>query len=431
MNANQTFRGITLMKYSQIGINLKHCFSVQTLALAMLFCFVSPISAQVNSGSDGSDGAFNPMTNTIVNMADHPNGVYQYTSVSIPSGVTVTFIPNANNTPVTWLVQSNCVIYGWVDLSGQAAGGYPQGQLGVGGLGGPGGFKGGDGGIAGTGGQGPGAGVADGNGRAAAFGDFPAYWNGSQWVTDTNGSPPYGNHYLIPIVGGSGGGGSTNTSANCGGGGGGGGGGAILIAASQSIQLFGSINANGGGGTTVPCGYGGNSTGGGGSGGSVRLVSSKITGNGYIGTAGGNSSPYYIAGKGRVRLDAFEKDFSGGVNGVFTQGSQFTIIPTVGQGAQLTVTSVGGIPISPSPAGMIALPDAVLSAQQSNPVPIVVTCVNIPLNSQITVSVKPVDGAVVSAYGLNTGTLASSTATVSIVMPRGGGLVYATTTTGN
>ena len=81
--------------------------------------------AQVNSGSNGSDGAFNPTTNMVINMADHPNGIYQYTSVNI-SNVTVTFIPNANNTPVVWLVQSNCVINGTVDLSGQSANGVPQ-----------------------------------------------------------------------------------------------------------------------------------------------------------------------------------------------------------------------------------------------------------------------------------------------------------------
>ena len=32
--------------------------------------------AQVNSGSNGSDGAFNPTTNIVINMADHPNGIY-------------------------------------------------------------------------------------------------------------------------------------------------------------------------------------------------------------------------------------------------------------------------------------------------------------------------------------------------------------------
>src|ERR1039457_1133299 len=77
--------------------------------------------AQVNSGSNGSDGAFNPTTNIVINMADHPTGIYQYTSVNISNGVTVTFTPNANNTPVVWLVQGNVVIGGTVDVSGQTA----------------------------------------------------------------------------------------------------------------------------------------------------------------------------------------------------------------------------------------------------------------------------------------------------------------------
>jgi hypothetical protein len=74
-------------------------------------------------------------------MHDHPNGIYQYTSVNIPTNVTVTFIPNANNTPVYWLVQSNVVINGTVDVSGQ------QGSNNTGGQGGPGGYSGGNGGI--------------------------------------------------------------------------------------------------------------------------------------------------------------------------------------------------------------------------------------------------------------------------------------------
>jgi hypothetical protein len=106
---------------------------LQTM-LAVLVC--AGANAQVNSGSNGNDGAFNPTTNTVINMADHPDGIYQYTSVNIPSGVTVTFIPNANNSPVTWLVQSNVVINGTVNLSGQDIG-----------AGGPGGWAGGSGGV--------------------------------------------------------------------------------------------------------------------------------------------------------------------------------------------------------------------------------------------------------------------------------------------
>ena len=99
---------------------------------------------------------------------------------------------------------------------------------------------------------------------------------------------------------------------------------------------------------------------------------------------------------------------------------------------QLTVTSVGGVPVSASPTGALSTPDAVLSAQQNNPIPVVVSCANLPLNTQITVSVKPANSAAVSATGYNTtGTLSSSTATISIVIPRGGGLIYATAATRN
>ena len=47
--------------------------TVPTLLL-LLWCRVA--QAQVNSGSNGSDGVFNPTTNTVINMADHPDGIY-------------------------------------------------------------------------------------------------------------------------------------------------------------------------------------------------------------------------------------------------------------------------------------------------------------------------------------------------------------------
>jgi hypothetical protein len=133
---------------------------------------------------------------------------------------------------------------------------------------------------------------------------------------------------------------------------------------------------------------------------------------------------------GRVRFDTYDNEFGGSVEGQFSSGFQPIIIPSAGQLPQLTVTSVGGVPVSASPTGVLSTPDAVLSAQQNNPIPVVISCANLPLNTPITVSVKPANGSPVSATGYNTtGTLASSTATVSISMPRGGGLIYATAAT--
>jgi hypothetical protein len=341
--------------------------------------------AQVNSGSNGSDGAFNPTTNTVINMADHPNGIYQYTSVNIPTNVTVTFIPNANNTPVVWLVQGGCTIDGGVSVSGQNGQNSQSSPLPLGGQGGPGGYRGGDGSNGNSPakpGQGPGGSLAD-------------------------GQYSYGNAYLIPLLGGSGGGGGYCGASY----GGGGGGGAILIAASSSIAINGAVVADAGYG----CPYGG-------SGGAIRLVASQLLGGGRVSVSGHNY--------GRVRFDTYDNEFSGAVSGQFSQGFQPIIIPLAGQLPQLTVTSVGGVPVSASPTGALSTPDAVLSAQQNNPIPIVVNCANLPLHSLITVSVKPMNGSAVSGTAYNdTGTQSSSTATVSINIPRGGGLIYATATT--
>jgi hypothetical protein len=375
---------------------------------------------QVNTGSDGSDGAFNPTTNTVINMSDHPNGIYQYTSVNISNGVTVTFTPNANNTPVVWLVQSNVVINGTVDVSGQ------RGNAGgSGGAGGPGGWRGGNGFPTATGGQGPGGGQGQLNGGNASYATLGSGPYSNVWSQAPAPGQLYGNSYLIPLIGGSGGGGSGSHTA-----GGGGGGGGILIAASGIITLNGTVNAFGGG-SSWNSNWTPSQWGGGGSGGAIRFVTSMITGAGTVQASGG-SSWAGGAGSGPVRFDTYENDFSGGINGVFIQGSQFVIIPSAGQLPQLTVTSVGGVPVAASPTGVLSTPDAVLSAQQANPIPFVVTCANLPLNTPITVTVKPANGSAVSGVGYNsTGMLASSTATVMLNIPRGGGLIYATAATSN
>jgi len=387
-----------MIKILQVVVVAFVCFSAQ---------------AQVNSGSDGHDGAFNPTANTVINMASHPDGIYHYTSVNIPANVTVTFIPNANNTPVVWLVQGNVIINGVVDVSGSSP------TQNAGGSGGPGGYRGGIGGPSNTSGQGPGGGQ-NGSQNYQYAGNASYGSSGNQSITQqARPGPIYGNQFLLPLLGGSGGGGSFGSLA------GGGGGGAILIAASGTVQVSGYIYASGA--------YGGYAVGppgmfyGCGSGGAVRIVSSRISGSGLISA---KVNQYYGGGLGRVRFDTYQNDFGGSIDGVVSQGFQPIILPASGQGTQLAVTSVGGVPVSASPTGALPTPDAVLSAQQVNPIPIVVRCSNLPLNTPITVSVKPMNGSPVSAMGYNnSGTLASSTATVLVNIPRAGGLIYATATT--
>jgi len=169
---------------------------------------------------------------------------------------------------------------------------------------------------------------------------------------------------------------------------------------------------------------------GGGSGGGIRLIAGNVAGSGVINAASDGGSPY--GGNGWVRIDAFQNTFGGQISGDFTQGFQPIIIPVAGQGVQLSITSVAGASVSATPNGQLVSPDVIVSGQQANPISVVVNCANLPLNTLITVTVKSASGSSVSATGYNTtGTQTSSTATISINMPRGGGIIYATAATSN
>jgi hypothetical protein len=132
------------------------------------------------------------------------------------------------------------------------------------------------------------------------------------------------------------------------------------------------------------------------------------------------------AGLGRIRFDVFELSFGGNVNGAFTSGYQPIIIPAPGQLAQLAITSLAGIAVPSNTVSTLLNPAVVIPGQQANPIPVVVQCSNIPLNTTITVQVNPASGATVTTVGMNNfGTQASSTATINVDMPRGGGVIYA------
>jgi hypothetical protein len=407
------------------------------VCLFMLCLPATTLAQQVNSGSNGSDGVLSPPAPVsgqpyqayVINMSDHPDGIYQYTSVNIPSGAVVEFLPNANNAPVTWLVQGDCVIDGSVNLSsGQlnfAPYNVPQNA------GGPGGWAGGIGGSNPTAGQGPGGGAVGTTNTYAGDASFatPGAYNGANpnSTPPIIGTPPggsYDNSFLLPLMGGSGGGGTVASGYYNGVGGGGGG--AILIAASGMMQINGGISsgASGAGG------------GGSGSGGAIRLVATQISGSGSVSVAG--NGPNDSDGLGWIRFDTFLNTFSGSIDGFFTQGYQPIIIPAAGQGIQLAIASIASVAVPASPTGELANPDVVIPAQQNNPISVVVNCSNIPLGTQITLQVQPAVtvGATaatgpVTATGTNSaGTLAASTATISINMPRGGGIIYATAVTG-
>lgn len=262
--------------------------------LSVLVCvvgFIVPAFGAISIPSDGSDGAFEPSANITVDLGlaadgswDDPgsgNGIYdaeqwavvfKFTSVTIPSGVTVTFTNHPSRAPVIWLVQGNVTIDGTVSLNG--APGHSNSGAATLAEPGPGGFRGGRGlrtDSPGSAGMGPGGGA-----YPSSHGS-----HGTLGVGDSGNL--YGNEGIFPLIGGSGGGGGSN------GYGGGAGGGAILIAASDILTLDGAIVANG----QV---WGG----GGGSGGSIRLVADEVLGSGALSASGENSK----GGQGRIRTEA-------------------------------------------------------------------------------------------------------------------------------
>jgi hypothetical protein len=219
----------------------------------------------------------------------------------------------------------------------------------------------------------------------------------------------YGNKYLLPLLGGSGGGGGLSGSVN----GGGGGGGAILIASDTSIQVNGNINAYSGGSA---------GNGAGGSGGGIRLVAPRIAGGGYLQVYSGASY-----GSGYVRLDALDDQFVGYLSQTASRGFNPILVAPANSNISLAIQTIAGNAVPAAPTGVLATPDVTIPGQQANPIPIVFHCANIPLNTPITVVVRPVNGPLVTATAMNdTGTLDSSSGTVSLNLPRGGGAIYAT-----
>ena len=97
------------------------------------------------SGSTGADGPFQPTANTTLPVPT--SGIFHFTTVTIPTGVTVTFTPNATNTPVAILATGDVSLAAGsiVNVSGQP--GTPGSSTGPlvnpGGSGGPGGLRGG------------------------------------------------------------------------------------------------------------------------------------------------------------------------------------------------------------------------------------------------------------------------------------------------
>lgn len=414
-------------------------FHVGTILVA---AFVAAPAVAFDSGSTGSDGALAPNVDTeIILPAD---GVLNYTSIDIPTGVTVRFARNALNTPATLLVAGNATIAGSIDVSGLGApdsNGAGNGNVaddGLPGIGGPGGYQGG---LAGTIDTVPAnarvaqAGIGPGGGRPSPTTTTNCHGGGGSFGTQGGASGcgniqsnTYANADLLPMVGGSGGAGG-NGFQSLGGGGGGGGGGALLIAVSGTLNVIGSLNANGGAGGIVGNNHNaGGTPGGGGSGGAIRLVATTLTGNGPISAAGGlggrwaNSNPNPFGGAGRIRLEAETLTRTASTNPPFTQGLPGDLfvagLPTI------RISAVAGQAAPAEPTGNA---DIILPTDAPNPVAIELATTNVPLGTTISVIVSPPHGAPTTSIssGLQ-GTVGSATATASATLPDGPSVLLAT-----
>jgi len=400
--------------------------SLKAFGLFVLM-FLSPQVLAFNSGSTGADGVLAPTADTTLPIP--ADGILNYTTVNIPTGVSVKFSRNAANTPVYILVQGDAVIDGTIDMSGvdgSSLGSPPPGAF--------------EGGIpqASNGGNGKGPG-----GSSGGTGTYGA--NGGSYATQGNlgrsnggnstlflGSV-YGSTSLQPLLGGSGGG-ATRSTDTITGDRGGSGGGAILLAVTGTLTLNGEILVNGGNGAPIIESGGETNWGsGGGSGGAVRIIASTFTGSGNIDFSGGAKGEGDIVnsiwrdggagGNGRARLEADVFNFTGtstpnAISAAAPSPVFASNLPTI------QISTIAGLTVPAVPTGEN---DVVLPTSTANPATITFTAANVPLGSTVELTVTPVSGGTVTTATSSalTGTLASSTASVDVTLPDGASTLQA------
>lgn len=283
---------------------------MQTRYLGVLsaIALVGGLSAQATLTAapfgTGADGAFAPASNVTINT--DTKACLQFTTLNIPSGVTVTV---TGKKPLYIKVRGTCTIAGKIVSNGAAGVSSGNNSPGAaGGVGVAGGGTGGTGGCStatpfvGIGGKGtgarPGIGGVDGGTVGGSFtqpvggggggGNATAGAKGGAPNSGTtpNSSGVGGKAGVCRAGAGGGGGGgdvdsATTATSNDGGGGGGGGGGWVTIAA-PVMTISGSISCNGGAG-----GASSGNGGGGGAGGCIDLISATVTNTGSLSAVGG------------------------------------------------------------------------------------------------------------------------------------------------
>jgi hypothetical protein len=380
----------------------------------LLVAFTLNANAQFSSGSTGTDGALDysslPANSTVTfdptkfNSSLHPPGqnVYNFTTINIPSGITVILSGQTLNGPVFWLTQGDVVINGALQLSGGSGNQFTtDASLRIPAVPGPGGYPGGIGGNSSSPAQpgyGPGGGAAGNNAAVinAVAGTFT------------------GNSLLAPPIGGSGGGGVSCNGVTFGPGGGAGGG-ALVIASSTVITVNGTIDARGGhaGGPQGVCNF---VAAGGGAGGSVELAANSISGSGTVMAAGGaNGLNSVLGGSGLILFESVQLPISLNSDIGSSQSAPGALFqPNLPVSIQ--VVSVAGVQVANPALGRFQNPDVVINS--SSPVTVTIQTTGIPPGTVLSLNIYSENGTAqtVQATPLQ-GTLQSATATANVTFP--------------
>jgi len=350
-------------------------------AFALVTCIAAPAFAALDIPSDGSDGALNITSNTVIDLSQAVTGVwsnnnsanagkgiydpekwavvFKYSSVTIASNATVTFKNHGSRAPVVWLVNGDVTVDGELSLDGQDWFSHPV-QLPEPG---PGGFRGG-------------AGIQQNLGNGAGFG--PGGANDTDGVYSTE--RPYGNSQIVPLIGGSGGAGG-NYDRWCNPGNGAAGAGAMLIASSQTIMINGYAHANGGNGYSGGCGF----LAAYGSGGALRLIANEVVGAGAV-EANGRYP-------GRIRIEAHSGSPSLAVNPPTVAAPPVPLLIWPAANAPtLRVVSIDGQNAPTDPRANVSSSGPDLTTTTSGTNRIVLETANFPVGGTVNVYIKPRNG---------------------------------------
>ncbi len=360
------------------------------VALVLALTGLSRVVPSAVAQSDGTDEAFNPLASVEIDLGSQGTYdaaqwavVFNYTSITIPNGVAVTFKNHPKGAPVVWLATGDVVIDGIVWLDG--APGVPEGApLPRFSEPGPGGFAGGQYGfsaqVRASGGFGPGGGE---NGAIATHGSGAGHasaGSGGGSGESGAGGAAYGNIFVSPLIGGSGG----AAGGDPGRGGGGAGGGAILIQTPGNIEIgaTGQIRANGGQGETTASANGGY-----GSGGAIRLIAETLSGDGTLRALAGYGGA--VQGEGRIRVEV-NMNNSNITNQPTWEVSAPGVVFPPAIAPTLTVMKIDTLDLDPDPpAGILTGPEQTIN--NDGPVTLRIESTNVPTLTVI----PPVPGATI------------------------------------